>query len=202
MNLELYKDNKYREFHQKLITSSYPLLGVKITILRKLAKDIDLQDYVDSFKPNYYEDVILYGILISKEKNISKRIELIKDYIKYIDCWSICDTFCSNLSFIKRDLDAYFDWIISYLEDDRTFYIRFGLVMLLKYYNDSKYLNRILSRIEHIKNEDYYCQMAIAWLMCEFAVKNKTIIDKFVLKLSNNVQKMYERKVKDSLRIK
>jgi len=202
MNLELYIDKKYRDFHQKLIISSYPLLGVKISFLRKLSKGINADEYISNFKLNSYEDIILYGMIISKVQNEIKRFNLVKDYIKFIDCWSICDTFCSNLSFVKKDLDKYFDWVLSYLDDNQTFYIRFGLVMLLKYYTDSKYLKLILSKVKNIKNNEYYCQMGIAWLMCELAVKNKATIDNYMTNLSLEIRKMYERKVKDSFRIK
>lgn len=202
MNLIDYQEDKYREFHKKLITSSYPLLGVKITILRRLAKTIDYDMYIQNMSLEYYEDIILYGMIIVKEKDELKRKTLIDDYLKYIDCWSICDTFCTNLSYVKKNLDNYFEWILNYLEDERPFYVRFGLVMLLKYYSSEKYINVILSKVDKIKNNDYYCQMGIAWLLCELAVINKNKIDIFVKKQSLNIQKMYLRKVKDSFRIK
>ena len=202
MQLEQYQDNKYREFQQKLIVSSYPLLGIRIPLLRKIAKSIDYDEFINGFNPVYYEDVILYGIVLVKEKDEKKRIKLIEDYIKYIDCWSICDTFCANLSFIKKDLDKYLDWVLEFLNDERTFYVRFGLVMLLKYYCDCKYFERVLEAILKIASDSYYCQMAIAWLLCEFATKDKNLIDFFVKKLSDPINKMYERKIKDSFRIK
>lgn len=201
MNLKEYQDIKYRAFQQKLIVSHYPLVGVRIPILRKLAKSINYEEYVNNLKLNYYEDILLYGMILVKEKDESKRLELIEDYIKYIDCWSICDTFCSNLSFVKQDKDKYFAWILSYLKDNRVFYIRFGIVMLLKYYTEDKYLNEILKNIKNITNEDYYCKMAIAWLLCELAVTNKEVIDEFTKDMSLDVYKMYQRKVKDSFRI-
>lgn len=201
MNLKKYQDIKYREFQKRLIVSSYPLIGVRIPILRKISRQINVDEYIDNFNPVYYEDILLYGMVIAKVKDDNLKMGLVKAYIKYIDCWSICDTFCSNLSFVRKDLDKYFKWVISYLEDDRTFYIRFGLVMLLKYYADENYIKQIFNKVKNIKNDEYYCQMGIAWLMCELAVRNKNIVDNFMKSMPKEIQKMYERKVKDSFRV-
>lgn len=200
--IEKFKDIKYRGFQKKLIVSSYPLIGVRIPVLRKIAKTINYDEYLQNYKLNTYEDIILYGMVLVKEPENEKRISLISDYLKYIDCWSICDCFCSNLHFVKNDLDKYFKWIGSFLEDNRVFYIRFGLVMLLKYYANNKYIDDILNNIKIINNEEYYCRMAIAWLLCELAVIDKKKVDKFVLNVSEEIKKMYNRKIKDSYRIK
>jgi len=43
MDLTIYQDIKYRDFQKKLTVSSYPMIGVRIPILRKLAKKIDYE---------------------------------------------------------------------------------------------------------------------------------------------------------------
>lgn len=202
VDFRAYQDDKYRKFQSKLIVSKYEYIGVRIPNLRKIAKNIDTEIYISNFIPKSYEDIIVYGILIANIKDPKRRINLINGYLKYIDCWSICDTFCSNLKFIKEDLDTHFLWILSYLESDKTFYIRFGLVMLLKYYQDKKYFKYIYDKIKMINNNEYYCEMAIAWLLCEMAVIDKKYIDRFIENLSPNIQKMYLRKIKDSYKIK
>lgn len=202
MNLETYIDIKYKTFQQKLIVSKHLYLGIRIPMLRKIAKTITFDEFINNYNLNLYEEVLLYGMLIPKIKNDEERLNLINDYLQYIDCWSICDIFCSNLSFVKNDLDKYFNWIVSYLEDNRQFYVRFSLVMLLKYYNEKNYIDSILNNLKCVKNKDYYCEMALAWLLCELAVLDKNKIDTFVNSLSYTVQKMYQRKIKDSLKIK
>ena len=201
MNLYEYQDLKYREFNQKIVNTKYPMIGVRIPILRQLAKNITYEEFIKESSLNTYEEVMLLGMLIPKIKDEAKRIKAIKDYIKYIDCWSLCDTFCSNLKFIKKDLDKYYSFIISYLSKSKIYYIRFGLVMLLKYVQEDKYWDDILNRILLITNNDYYVQMATAWLLSEMAVYNKERILLYAKKLNPMIKKMLYQKMKDSYRI-
>ena len=201
MNLYEYQDLKYREFNQKIVNTKYPMIGVRIPILRQLAKNITYEEFIKESSLNTYEEVMLLGMLIPKIKDEAKRIKAIKDYIKYIDCWSLCDTFCSNLKFIKKDLDKYYSFIINYLSKSKTYYIRFGLVMLLKYVQEDKYWDDILNRILLITNNDYYVQMAMAWLLSEMAVYNKERILLYAKKLNPIIKKMLYQKMKDSYRI-
>lgn len=201
MILEDYKDLKYKEFTIKITLSKYPILGIRIPVLRQLVKKINYDDFIKESSLNTYEEVMLLGMLIPKIKDETKRLKAIKKYIKYIDCWSLCDTFCSNLKFIKKDLDKYYSFIISYLSKSKTYYIRFGLVMLLKYAKEERFWDDILNKLLLITNNDYYVQMAMAWLLSEMAVYNKARIISYAQNINPVVKKMLYQKMKDSYRI-
>lgn len=64
-----------------------------------------------------------------------------------------------------------------YLRSDKEFEIRFGVVMLLSYYVEEKYLERNFEFFDLIKNTDYYVQMAVAWAISVCLVKfyDKTV---------------------------
>lgn len=201
MNLKDYKDLKYREFTLKITSSKYPILGIRIPVLRQIASKMNYDDFVKESNLTTYEEVMLLGMLIPKIKDETKRIKAIKDYIKYIDCWSLCDTFCSNLKFIKKDLDKYYSFIIGYLSKSKTYYVRFGLVILLKYAKEDKYWDEILNKLLLITNNDYYVQMAMAWLLSEMAVYNKQRILNYAENINPVVKKMLYQKMKDSYRV-
>lgn len=201
MNLEDYKDLKYKEFTMKITSSKYSMIGVRIPILRQLAKKICYEEFIKESSLNTYEEVMLLGMLIPKIKDETKRLKAIKDYIKYIDCWSLCDTFCSNLNFIKKDLDKYYSFITGYLSKSKTYYIRFGLVMLLKYAKEEKYWHDILNKLLLITNNDHYVQMATAWLLSEMAVYNKERIVSYAENINPIIKKMLYQKMKDSYRV-
>ena len=51
------KDEKYKEFHTKLLASNSKMVGVRIPDLRKLAKEIakgDWREYLKTAKAEYY----------------------------------------------------------------------------------------------------------------------------------------------------
>ena len=108
-----------------------------------------------------------------------------------IDNWGICDSFVSSLKDIKKHKDIYYKQVRKYLNSNKEYYQRFGLVVLLDYYMDEKYLSDLFEIIRKEKFNGYYSKMAGAWLLSylfinyfdqtlDFISNNK--IDEFVLK--------------------
>ncbi len=64
-------DEKYQNFQSTLIPNSTNILGVRLPILRKMAKEIakgDWQDFLQNGKEDYFEEVMLKGIVIGYVK--------------------------------------------------------------------------------------------------------------------------------------
>jgi len=198
MNLFTYQDKKYKDFQSKLVVSKYPMIGIRLPVLRKLAKDISIEYFSCPLFFQYYEELILYGIVICKISNPINRLKKILEYIEYIDCWSICDYFCASASFVKKDKKYYFPFLCNLLYSEKEFHIRFSLVMFLKYYRDEETVDKILDEILKINVNAYYEKMALAWMLCEYYYlyprKISSVIDKF----DKEVIKMFNSKVKDS----
>ena len=99
------KDSKYLSFNQKIITTNYEMLGIRIPLLRKIAKEIGKGNYREFLKycsNKYYEEIMIKGLIIGEEKDITILKEEILDYLDYIDNWAVCDTFCNSLKIIKE----------------------------------------------------------------------------------------------------
>ena len=176
-------DSKYKEFHSGLCPNTENILGVRVPVLRNYAKEISKQYEIEVLLKNidneYYEEVLLQGMLIglSKEKDIEKILEHIKEFIPKIDNWAICDGFCAGLKITKKNKEIMREFIKPYLNSSKEFEIRFGIVMILDYYIEEKYLEENFKIFEHVKNEEYYVQMAIAWAISICLIKyfDKTI---------------------------
>ena len=52
--LKSFKDKKYKEFHERLTTTKYEILGIRVPMQRKIAKEISKGDIV-SFLENTNE---------------------------------------------------------------------------------------------------------------------------------------------------
>lgn len=202
MKIDLYKyqDLEYKKFNDRIIVTKYPTIGIRVPTIRKVSKEINAEEFIKTYKLHYYEEMLLYIFCLSKIKDDNKIMTYVDNFMKYIDCWSLCDTLCSNLGFVKKDLDRYYDWINKYLNNDNEFYVRFALVMFLKYYKDGSYLSRILDGVKSIHIDKYYSNMAIAWLLCELYISYPKVISTFIISQNKEVQKMFNRKVKDSYR--
>ena len=158
------KDLEYQKFSEKIINTNYPIIGVRTPILKKLSKSISL-DILEEDNEKYYEEVLVKLFIISNIKDREEYDKYFNKYIHKIDCWSLCDSFVTASKIIKKDKEYYFEVVEKLLKDDYEFVVRIGLVILLNYYVEEKYLSNIFTLIDNIKREEYYIKMAIAWLL-------------------------------------
>ncbi len=160
-------DERYKEFHNKLSPTDSNIIGVRMPLLRKLAKEIakgDWREYLKTAENEYYEEIMLQGIVIGCVKvDVEERLQLISEFIPQIDGWGICDSFCNGLKFIKSNKERMWNFIQPYLKSDQEFYVRFAVVVLLDFYIDEAYITRVLYALDKIKHSGYYVKMAVAW---------------------------------------
>lgn len=163
-------DNNYKEFTSKLCFTEKQFIGVRLPDLRSLAKKIDFKGYLDE-DHIYFEEIMLEAMVIGNIKDIDETIKYIKKFIPKIDNWSICDSFCASLKITKKNMDKMFDFITKYQTSRKEFERRFLIVMLLDYYITDDYIDKIFDIIENIKKDEYYVEMAIAWLLSVCYIK-------------------------------
>lgn len=171
--LQAYSENKYKNFSASLLPQNTNLLGVRLPILRKLAKEItklDWQNYLNE-NTNIFEEKLIQAFIIGLIAQNENDIKLIEKFVPKIDNWSICDSFCCSLKFTNIHKKAVWDFIQKYLNSEKEYEIRFGLVMILNYYIETEYLQRIFDILNKFKNKNYYAQMAAAWLLSMCYVK-------------------------------
>ena len=165
------KDEQYVLFSKKLgLNSKYKMIGVRIPLLRKYAKELSKNYSIDTLmneiNDEYYEDILLKGFIIGNYKlPYQEVIDYIKKHVKKISDWSLCDTFVSSLKIVKKYPKEFFKLILKYLNSKKEFEIRFALVMLLDYYLMDDYKDDVLTIIKKVDSDKYYVKMANAWLI-------------------------------------
>lgn len=212
------QDKKYQEFQKKLCPGIENIIGIRVPVLRdyakKLLKKYDFENLIRYLKDNYYEEIMLQGMLIGEAKEdfdlIIKYIEL---FIPKIDNWAICDTFCAGLKITRKHKKEIWNFIQKYLKSENEFEVRFGVVMILDYFIDEEHLQKNFEIFNNIKIPKYYVQMAVAWAISVSLIKyyditikylkNESTLDKFTY--NKSIQKALEsyrltEKQKDSLR--
>ena len=173
------KDDEYKKFNQKIVKTDN-IIGIRLPILKNIAKIIAKNDYLSFIKNNkhqYSEEIMLHGLVITYLKiDFNESIKLFDEYIKYIDSWATCDSVVMNYKIVSKNLDICLIKIKEYLKSDKPFVKRVGIVLLFYYLNDD-YIDEVLKLINSIKSEDYYVKMANAWLISICLVKyyDKTV---------------------------
>lgn len=167
---ELFKlrEERYREFSSSLIPGSKPLLGVRIPILRKLAKEIAKQEDWISFLENgaedYFEELTLKAFVIGYAKaEIDCILEQAGRFIPKITDWSVNDSFCSNFKIAKKNRQRVWDFLMKYTVSEKEFELRVVAVMLMDYYLTEDYIDQVLEVYNQIPPVGYYTQMGVAW---------------------------------------
>lgn len=162
-------DPKYKEFHGGLCPGTENILGVRVPILRNYAKQLNkqysLEFLLEEIDDQYYEEIMLQGMLIALEKRENKEIlfNKIQEFVPKIDNWAICDVFCAGLKITKKHPQEIWDFIQKYLVSDKEYEVRFAVVIILNYYITEEYLQKDFKIFDEIKQEGYYVKMAVAW---------------------------------------
>ena len=203
--LKLLADEKYKKFHSGLCPGTENIIGIRVPVLRnyakKLTKEYDIKYLLENIDDQYYEEIMLQGMIIGleKDKNIKNILNDMEKFIPKIDNWAICDVFCAGLKFTKKYMNELWEFIQKYLNSDKEFENRFAIVMILDYYITEEYLEKIFEIFDNIKSEKYYVQMAVAWAIsiCLIKYYGRTInylktakIDKFTY--NKGIQKALE----------
>ncbi len=203
--LQSISEVSYQKFNSSIISTKYQMLGIRIPILRKLAKSISKGNYQSflNLKSNYYEIIMLQGLVISSLTNKEEFIDYFNAYLPLIDNWALCDTFCNSLKIVSEN-QAYFKNIITKLiNSSQEYYVRVGLVLLLNYYVEESYLDFIFTSIAKTNSSSYYVNMARAWLICECFIKYESPTLTYLSRknLDKFTQNKAISKIRDSYRV-
>lgn len=149
----------------------------------------------------YMEEILLQGMVIGGLKvcaeepakasgadsvnsvSVEQILDYIRKYVPKISNWSTCDSFCAGLKFTKGHQEEMWKFLQDYLVSDRDYDVRFGLVMIINYYIQEAYLEKLFEIFSQVgeawnnhnkgcSNEEqesmqgiYYVEMALAWAL-------------------------------------
>lgn len=162
------QDLQYRDFHAGLMPDidKQNIIGVRMPDIRKLAKQIAGEAYIDDFlntlPHRYYEENNLHAVLLSlKYKDIDTLLGQIELFLPYVDNWATCDMM-SPKGF-KKDLDKVYGHICRWLQSNQTYTVRFAIVTLMGFYLNDAFSEKMPQKVASVSSEEYYVKMAVAW---------------------------------------
>ena len=204
------QDLQYQKFHSSLLPGVENIIGVRMPLLRKLAKEIlrgDWRSYLDSSvaEPNtYYEDNILQALLIGTSKiSLQERHTYIKAFVPKINNWAVCDLFCSTLKEVQRYPQEYWQMLMPYFNSTNAYDLRFASVMLSNHFTSDEFAEEALKLLEAIKHEDYYVKMGVAWAISIFYIKQPKLTLSLLKQnnLDNFTHNKAIQKIRESFRV-
>lgn len=208
--LQALQDLQYQKFHSSLLPGVENIIGVRMPLLRKLAKEVskgDWRKYLDDelSKPNtYYEEDIIQALLIGTSKiSLEKRYAYIKEFVPKINNWAVCDLFCSTLKESQYYQKEYWQLIVPYFKSSNAYDLRFASVMLLNHFTSDEFAEEALKLLEAIKHEDYYVKMGVAWAISIFYIKQPQLTLKLIKQnnLDDFTHNKAIQKIRESFRV-
>ena len=180
VSLEILKsiDPSYKEFSAKLIPNidSELILGLRAPMARKIAKSFVYTDegekFLSSLPHKYHDENIVHaymlGLLKCSREQMSKYLV---EFLPHVSSWAVCDTLCASIKGFFKDLNLAYPFLMDCISSGKTYFIRFGLVCLLDYYINDEYIDRLVFIVKQIKSDEYYVNMALAWLISIMLIK-------------------------------
>lgn len=158
-------ESPYRKFTSALMPGVEHVLGIRIPVLRSMAREIvrgDWRGYLDTAEAFYFEERMLQGLVISYAKcTPDEKLQHVARFVPKIDNWAVCDCFCWRLKAAERD--PMWRFVQPYFDSEAEYEVRFAVVMTLGNFIDEKHLEAVLERLGAVRHEAYYARMAVAW---------------------------------------
>lgn len=213
-------ESDYKKFSASLIPGVNNMLGIRLPFLRDMAKALvcgDWRAYLEEAECDYFEEVMLQGMVVgfasrkttertcasAAEPDLNETLLMVEQFVPKISNWSLCDSFCAGLKFVKRNKAVVWNFLQKYLVSDKEFELRFGVVLLLDYYIDSDYIDRILDVLGNVRHDSRYVKMAVAWALsvCVVKQREKTLTFLQERRIDKETLQMTKQKVSDSFRV-
>lgn len=194
-------ESGHRKFNAKLLPGIDNILGVRQPVLRQMAKEIakgDWRSFITSSENIYFEEIMLQGLVINYAKcSPEEKLALTDKFIPQIDNWSVCDCFCRKVA--PKERDAMWGYILPLFNSQSEYKVRFAVVMSLKNFVDTQYIDELFKIFEKITHQGYYARIAVAWaisvLCVEFPQRTQeylrtTTLDSWIV--NKSIQKIIE----------
>lgn len=198
-------DERYRDGHVRIINAlpGRRILGAHIPDMVSLAKSLagqdDVMDIIARFEAAAseeaqtgrrdilsHEEMMVWGMMINGlgRSSAALQLELLKQYVPYIDNWAVCDHVAGAAKWfgraVKQSLkvslaggagplegndgrmcESLWKFLCGYFASDREFEVRFATVMAMCHFLDERYLPRIFFRFDSLDfsriRSEYVC---------------------------------------------
>ena len=169
------QDKTYAGFQSKLIPTipRETIIGVRTPDLRKIAKQVSkthaAKEFMLTLPHRYFDENQLHAFILSEEKDFDACIAELERFLPYVDNWATCDQLSPEC--FKKHTQELIPRIRRWMASRRTYTIRFGMGMLMRYYLDEAFKPKYLEWVAVVQSEEYYIRMMQAWFFATAIAK-------------------------------
>ena len=169
------QDKEYQVFYSRLMPTlpSETVIGVRVPLLRRLAKRLagtpEAETFLQCLPHSYYEENALHAFLLEHVRDYGTALAATERFLPYVDNWAVCDSFSPKV--FAQHKPELLPAIRRWLSSDRTYTVRYGIGMLMRYYLDDAFRPEYLVWVAAVHSEEYYVNMMIAWYLATALAK-------------------------------
>ncbi|RDU22884.1 DNA alkylation repair protein [Anaerosacchariphilus polymeriproducens] len=173
--LILHAEPEYKEFSKRLLPGVDNIIGVRLPVLRKIAKKIaknNPEEYLKNASDHTFEEIMIQGMVIGYlDRDIEEVLKHISVFLPKINNWSVCDSFCTGLKITEKYPQHMWVFLQKLYRDESEYIVRFAVVILLRFFITEEYILNSFSLFDRVKHQGYYVKMAVAWAVSTSFVK-------------------------------
>ena len=161
------KDEKYKEFHSKLIPTINPdlIIGVRMPEIKKLAKKLLKRNegnaFIKALPHKYYDENTLHAVMISEINDFDICIKAVDEFLPFVDNWATCDSLRPKC--FKGNAEKLFLYIKKWITSEYPFAVRFAIEMLMIHYLENSFKRKYMQMVSKVKSDEYYVNMMVSW---------------------------------------
>lgn len=207
--LQALAESDYKRFNEKIISTNYEVLGIRMPALKALAKELatdpEVETYLEQAEFTTYEHILLYGLVVSQLKKVplEKIFRHLDPLILKFDNWAHVDTVISALKIFGKHSNEVLSHFLPLKTHKGEFTKRVFVIVLMDYFLNDTYIDIALKHMTEVPQGQYYVDMAIAWAISVGLIKfyDKTLPLLEQQKFSKFVHNKSIQKARESYRV-
>ncbi len=188
-------DCDYAVFHSRISRTQKKLLGVRMPVLRQMAKKLSYFDLKDE-DGGIYEIAMLRSLALAR-LSYEQILANLDDVIACWDSWAFTDAVAPSCTALRKQAERA-ERDLRYLLSKGTFYKRFYVVFVMTACPQNA---EAIENVAALASGDYYVDMAAAWYISVLMTKDFDFSLSYLSRFSSSVQQMAIRKGMDSFRL-
>ncbi len=165
-------EKEYGDFSASLMPTvdRARVIGVRVPLIRKLAKSLDGYDgFLENLPHKYVEENHLHAFLLEKETDFDSLIIKLNRFLPYVDNWATCDSMKPKV--MKKHPEKLLHHIKIWLTSKDVYTVRYGINLLMSFFLDELFVPDYLNLVAEIKSDEYYINMMRAWFFATALAK-------------------------------
>ena len=204
-------DPKNAEFFLKLNpTAKLPCAGVRIPMMRTLAKKIAKENYrefLDNNPMDMFEMELLQVLVIGYAKDdINVLLSYLRKIIPTIHDWSVNDSLCQTFKIARKYQDETFNLLLEFKDSKKEYEVRVVAIMLMSQFLNDEYIDRVIDILNSLYTDSYYSRMGVAWAIATVMAKYPDKCIEYMNSSNNHLDdwtfNKSIQKMKESFRVK